>query len=392
MPELPEAETIARDLDSALKGAKVLRAAALFPAIAPGPLPLTALEGRAATGARRRGKCVLIGFEGGITLLASLRMTGQFLFGRAADFFGTPSLPDGGRGRVSAGRGKALEAGTDQVAAEPEKGWTFRKAGEAGSPRKAQETCNAGAALQGGEPGTAGPASGGSAPGKAGRSGLERPAATLPRGGGGPGRQSAPEGSDPAPDLREFPVPHVRAAFALSGGSLPDGLDALLYRDIRKFGRLSVAPDPEIEALMPAGASGEDALGISAEGFRRRLASSRSPVKAALMDQASLAGLGNIYATEALFEAGISPFRPATGLAPAEADRLWEAMRSILGEAIRLRGSTVENYRSPLGPGSYQDLHRAYGKAGLPCPRCGRPLERATVAGRGTVFCPACQK
>jgi formamidopyrimidine-DNA glycosylase len=172
----------------------------------------------------------------------------------------------------------------------------------------------------------------------------------------------------------------------------PAGEDALLYRDIRKFGRLHVAPNADVPSLLPPAASGGDVLELSAEEFHRRIAASKAPLKAVLMDQGTVAGLGNIYATEILFEAGISPFRPAASISRPESDIIREAARSVLAEAIRLRGSTVENYRAPLGPGAYQGRHRAYGKGGGPCPRCGRPLERRAIAGRSTVFCPRCQK
>ncbi|MDR2612121.1 MAG: hypothetical protein LBG06_04540 [Deltaproteobacteria bacterium] len=310
MPELPEAETIAADL-RILAGATITAAVTLHPPTAAGPLPLSALEGERIASTYRRGKCVVIGLEGGLALLASLRMTGQFLFGR----------------------------------------------GEAGTP-------------------PAGEAAG-------------RPAAGKPAGPGA-GSPGARPAAGP-PDARGWP-PHVRAAFLLDGPRGPAGEDALLYRDIRTFGRLYVAPAAELDRLHPAGAAAADALSLSEDDFHRRLSSSRAPVKTVMMDQSVMGGIGNIYATEILFAAGISPGRTASGISRPESDRIRRAAREILAEAIARRGSTVENYRAPLGPGTYQELHRAYGRAGLPCPRCGRPLQRAVIAGRGTVWCPGCQK
>ncbi|MCX7803498.1 MAG: DNA-formamidopyrimidine glycosylase, partial [Meiothermus ruber] len=126
------------------------------------------------------------------------------------------------------------------------------------------------------------------------------------------------------------------------------------------------------------------------EGLRR----SRKPLKALLLDQTLAAGVGNIYADEALFRAGLSPFRWGRSLKEEEAKRLFQSLRQVLAEAVALGGSTLSDrtYQQPDGlPGGFQERHAVYGRQGLPCPRCGHPLAKAVVGGRGTHFCPACQ-
>ena len=116
------------------------------------------------------------------------------------------------------------------------------------------------------------------------------------------------------------------------------------------------------------------------------------PLKAALLDQRVVAGLGNIYVDEALWRARLHPLRPARGLDAAELRRLHRSIRDVLRLGIASQGSTLPAYALPDGAsGSMQDEFRAYGRAGEPCDRCGTPLERLVVAGRGTTFCPRCQ-
>ncbi len=120
--------------------------------------------------------------------------------------------------------------------------------------------------------------------------------------------------------------------------------------------------------------------------------SSRRPVKALLMDQDFLLGVGNIYASEALFVAGVNPFVPAFRLSPGERQRVLGAVRGVLLEAVSLRGTTISDWRDLYGrPGLYQERLRVYGREGRPCPRCGSPIRRRVLSGRGTWFCPSCQ-
>jgi formamidopyrimidine-DNA glycosylase len=182
------------------------------------------------------------------------------------------------------------------------------------------------------------------------------------------------------------PLPsHTRFAFGLSGG------DRLVFRDIRKFGRLHLTIDDPPARLSPLG---PDALEGSwhTEDLARLLQGRRSPLKAFLLDQRRLAGIGNIYADEILWAARISPLRPAGMLSPEETARLAAEIRLRLAEGVRLRGCSISDFVDASGrSGCMQEALNAYGRHGEPCPRCGRSLERTVVAGRGTAFCPHCQ-
>ncbi len=123
------------------------------------------------------------------------------------------------------------------------------------------------------------------------------------------------------------------------------------------------------------------------------LRESRRPIKVWLLDQKNIAGIGNIYASEVLFVAGIDPRRPANSLSEEEAVRLSRAIREVLAEAIAHRGTTFSDYRDSSGdPGGYQEFLRVYRRAGKPCKKCGTPIERIELGGRGTFFCPRCQR
>ena len=118
-----------------------------------------------------------------------------------------------------------------------------------------------------------------------------------------------------------------------------------------------------------------------------------APVKAFLMDQRTVVGVGNIYAAEALFAAGISPLRAAGGIGRARYRRLGEAVREILAQAIARGGTTLRDYISPDGaPGYFEQELSVYGRGGEPCPRCGRPLRQAAVGQRTTAWCAHCQR
>ena len=129
------------------------------------------------------------------------------------------------------------------------------------------------------------------------------------------------------------------------------------------------------------------------KGLEERLQGRRAPLKAALLDQRTLAGLGNIYVDEALWYAKLSPLRPAGSLDRNELRRLHTAIRKALELGIARQGSTLSDYRLPDGSsGSMQKEFRAYGRTGEPCDRCGTIFEKARVGGRSTWFCPACQR
>ncbi len=159
----------------------------------------------------------------------------------------------------------------------------------------------------------------------------------------------------------------------------------VLFIDPRRLGTVEVAEE-FAEALGP------DALG-DLSFLDKTLRESRAPIKVWLLDQRNIAGLGNIYAAEALFLARIDPRRPASSLSPAEIARLKKAIHQVLNEALTAMGTTLSDnfYRTPAGEaGDYEP--RVYGREGLPCQICGTPIERVELGGRGTYFCPRCQK
>jgi len=168
--------------------------------------------------------------------------------------------------------------------------------------------------------------------------------------------------------------------------NLDDGM--LLYHDPRQFGRIefSEGPPPRVARLGP------EPLEISFEEFRARLRR-KTRMKALLLNQAFLAGLGNIYADESLFAAGIHPLAVADRLSAARAKKLYDAIRGILKHAIQLGGSSISDYVNGRGErGWFQMEHRAYGREGESCANCGRPIRKILVAQRGTHYCPHCQK
>lgn len=178
--------------------------------------------------------------------------------------------------------------------------------------------------------------------------------------------------------------PHTHVEFALASGV------ALAYRDPRRFGRLWLIDGTDSP---PTSGLGPDALTISEEEFLDRIGTRNRMIKPLLMDQGVLAGIGNIYADESLFQAGIHPQTSTHRLRKSRLSDLWRAMKSILECAIEKGGSSISDYVSPEGiAGSYQNEHGVYDREGKPCPHCGTPIRRIVVAQRGTHFCPRCQK
>ncbi len=180
---------------------------------------------------------------------------------------------------------------------------------------------------------------------------------------------------------------HVRAVVKLDDGS------DVLYRDVRRFGTWLVLADDELEPYLST-RLGDEPLGeaFSAAALTQRLRGRRAPIKAALLDQRTLAGVGNIYADEALWRARISPRRPAGELTQAELRKLHRGIRDSLRAGIARQGATLRDYRAPDGTrGRMQHEFKVYGRGGEPCPRCGTPIEKTRLGGRGTWFCPHCQ-
>src|SRR5271165_1751935 len=176
--------------------------------------------------------------------------------------------------------------------------------------------------------------------------------------------------------------PHTHAILSLASGR------ELRFVDARRFGRLALVADP----ASPFQGPGHEPLTISPTDFRSLFRNRRLPIKAALLNQKLLHGVGNIYADESLFHAGIRPTRIAGRLTRERLDRLHAALQSILRKAIELGGSSVSDYVDADGvAGFFQLEHRVYLRTGHPCLVCGTPIRRLVLAGRGTHYCPHCQ-
>lgn len=273
MPELPEVETIRRQLHGVLPGRRITRLRIHDPLLVSPDSPNRVrrqVEGRAVTALDRRGKYLIMGLEGGDAVVMHLRMTGQL--------------------------------------------------------------------------------------------------------------HHAPDGAT-APDR------HRRARFSFDDGATLD------FSDTRRFGRLAVVPADRLTTYWD-GRLGVEPLGaaFTSEVLRSELAGRTAPIKAAVLDQRRVAGVGNIYADEALFQAGIHPCRPAGSLQPDEVKRLRNAIRDRLRVGIRSGGASIDRYRDTIGNrGSMQDILRVHLHEGDPCPTCGTTIEKTRVAQRGTYLCPSCQ-
>jgi formamidopyrimidine-DNA glycosylase len=179
-------------------------------------------------------------------------------------------------------------------------------------------------------------------------------------------------------------VPHTHARLQLTGGT------ELRFVDPRRFGRLEFRELGRSPAFEPQGA---EPLKIGPEEFVALFRNRKLSIKAALLNQSLLSGVGNIYADESLFRAGIRPSRRAGELTRTELERLRQALRRVLRQAIRLGGSSVSDYVDASGErGLFQFEHCVYQRTGQPCRQCGMPIRRIELAGRGTHYCPRCQK
>jgi formamidopyrimidine-DNA glycosylase len=187
---------------------------------------------------------------------------------------------------------------------------------------------------------------------------------------------------DPGRELQ----PHTHVRIGLDGGQ------ELRFVDPRRFGRVRLETAVSLAGPGFYASLGPEPLELDLPGLGECLGGSRAALKAALLDQRRIAGIGNIYADEILFDCGLSPRQPACTLRPAEREALLTSMRGILGSAIEHGGSTIRDYRSADGSaGSYQLAHRVFGRDGQPCDRCGHVIRKIRLAGRGTHFCPRCQ-
>lgn len=176
---------------------------------------------------------------------------------------------------------------------------------------------------------------------------------------------------------------HAQLVFAPSG--------ILYYRDVRKLGELFLLPTETVEGTLRIGREPLDPS-LRPQDLLR-LCSAATRIKPRLLDQTVLAGIGNIYADEALFRAGIRPTRRARTLTRTEAARLLRALRAVLRAGIRHRGSSIADYRDASGtPGRFVRFHRVYHRHGEPCRTCGTPIRRVQLSQRSTHFCPTCQR
>lgn len=174
--------------------------------------------------------------------------------------------------------------------------------------------------------------------------------------------------------------PHARLVLSFHEGRL-------VLSDPRRFATVELCRSPAASPVAD-GLAGLEPKKLAAAACRRRL-----PVKSFLMDQKAVAGIGNIYASEILYRAGVDPMRPACSLLPSEWKNVASAVCRILGRAVESRGTSISDWRDLYaGPGEYQHHLRVYGRKGEPCPTCRREILRVVIAGRSTFYCPNCQK
>jgi formamidopyrimidine-DNA glycosylase len=194
--------------------------------------------------------------------------------------------------------------------------------------------------------------------------------------------------------------PHTHGVLVLRSGQgsrIGSRIQELRFIDPRRFGRMGIY---SIQKSEPAGGGisgftgpGIEPLRISKADFRKLFHGRRTSIKAALLNQSLLHGVGNIYADESLFRVGIRPRRMASRLTAQELDRLHAAVQKVLREAIRLGGSSVSDYVDAAGERGFVQLrHNVYMRTGQPCLVCKTPIRRIVVGGRGTHYCPACQR
>lgn len=182
---------------------------------------------------------------------------------------------------------------------------------------------------------------------------------------------------------------HAHVFFEMTDGG------TLVYEDVRKFGTMELLRKDQLEAYFAARKLGPEPTEADflLSPFAAALSRSKKPIKPYLLEQTLVVGLGNIYVDEALWRARIHPARPAASLKPAEVRRLREQIIEVLQLGIEKRGSTIRTYRNALGEdGTMQDFLQVYGKTGQLCARCGSPIEKIKLGGRGTHLCPHCQK
>jgi formamidopyrimidine-DNA glycosylase len=187
-------------------------------------------------------------------------------------------------------------------------------------------------------------------------------------------------------ETENLPLPHDHVLVTLSTGH------RLRYNDPRRFGLMLIGTEAEVETVT---ALGVEPLGrlFTSRYLRERIQRTQRTIKDVLMDQHVVAGVGNIYASELLFRAGVQPSHVAATLTEEATGRIVEATKTVLREAIRHRGSSISDYRDGEGKrGGFQDRFRVYDRAGQPCSVCQQPIQRETRGGRSSFFCADCQR
>jgi formamidopyrimidine-DNA glycosylase len=173
---------------------------------------------------------------------------------------------------------------------------------------------------------------------------------------------------------------------------LSDG-NTLVFADLRRFGTARVLTPEALNAWDFYASLGPEPWDMTPQAFEEALSRKSTRIKAALLDQTVIAGIGNIYADESLFAARIRPDTPAKDLTPSQRRRLLGAVQAVIAQAIAAGGSTIRDYRTPDGvEGGFQNHFQVYGKSGEPCPACAAPLTHAKIAGRTSTYCRKCQK
>jgi formamidopyrimidine-DNA glycosylase len=181
---------------------------------------------------------------------------------------------------------------------------------------------------------------------------------------------------------------HTHLIIGLDGGACQ-----MRLRDVRRFGSaLLLSDSAALQEFFHNSALGPEPFGLDKDYLHARLAATKRCLKAVLLDQAVVAGVGNIYADESLFESRLHPAQPGHATSRRQARRLQESIVAVLERAIAKRGSSIRDYIGGSGErGEYQDEFRVYGRTGKPCVRCGATIRCLRLAGRSTHFCPRCQ-
>lgn len=188
-------------------------------------------------------------------------------------------------------------------------------------------------------------------------------------------------------DTRELPGKHTRVAFHFTDDS------TLFFNDMRLFGYLKLATAEEV--AVARGKFGQEPIAdnFDVEMFAQRLKKRKTPIKAALLDQSFIAGLGNIYVDETLFKAAVRPTRRADKVTKAEAYAIAHYGGEVMNHSISVGGTTFQHFVDTGGDhGNYSDFLQVFGKQNTPCPKCQSLIKKIRVAGRGTHYCPTCQK